>query len=104
MVREVQDRRGEGVDVFNLARIAEARGDLDRAEALHRESLAIAIEVQNGQDVADSYAYLGEFLISKRRKREEGCQMLSEAARLYETMGVPGAEEVRDTARRLVCR
>jgi tetratricopeptide (TPR) repeat protein len=101
--REVQDRRGEGVDLYRLALVAEARGDLDRAEALHRESLAIGIAVHNGQDIADSYAYLGQFLITKRSKREEGCQMLAEAARLYDEMGSPGAEEARVTARRLGC-
>jgi tetratricopeptide (TPR) repeat protein len=101
--REVHDRRGEGVVLFQLALIAEASGDLDRAEALHRESLAIGIEVQVGQDVADSYAYLGQFLITKRNKPEEGCQMLASAAQLYDQMGMPGAEEARETARLLGC-
>jgi hypothetical protein len=54
--REVQDRCSEGVDPYNLARIAESRDDLDRAEALHRGSLAISLEVQNGQVIADSSA------------------------------------------------
>ncbi len=101
--REVQDRQGEGVDLYELALIAEARGDLDRAEEMHRQSLAISIEVQSGYDIAQSYAYLGELLITKRDKREEGCQMLSEAARLYDEMGVPGSEDARQTARRLGC-
>jgi tetratricopeptide (TPR) repeat protein len=99
--REVQNREGEGVDLYSLALLAEARGDLDRAEALHRQSLALAIEVQNGQDIADSYWYLGEFLLTKREQRDEGCAMLAEAARLYEQMGVPGAERARVTAQAL---
>jgi tetratricopeptide (TPR) repeat protein len=101
--REVQDRRGKGVVLFKLALIAEAQGDLQRAEVLHRESLAIGNALQNGQDIADSHAYLGEFLITKRFKREEGCQMLAEAARIYEQMRVPGVERVRETAQRLGC-
>jgi tetratricopeptide (TPR) repeat protein len=101
--REEQDRRGEGVDLYSLALIAEAHGDLERAEALQRESLGIAREVQDGVGIADSCTYLGEFLITRRDKREEGCGMLAEAARLYEQMGVPGADEARATAQRLGC-
>ncbi len=101
--REVQDRQGEGVDLYELALIAEAQDELDRAETLHRESLAIGVEVLAGKDIADSYLYLGEFLITKRGKRDEGCSMLAEAARLYDAMGVPGAERARETARRLGC-
>ncbi|MGH2485802.1 MAG: tetratricopeptide repeat protein, partial [Ktedonobacterales bacterium] len=100
--REVQDRRGEGVDLYELALIAEAIGDLDQAETLHRQSLDIAIEVQAGQDIADSYAYLGEFLI-KRGKRGDGCRMLADAARLYDQMDIPGAEQTRERARELGC-
>jgi tetratricopeptide (TPR) repeat protein len=101
--REVQDRRGEGADLFQVAIIAEAQGDLDHAETLHRESLAVGLEVQAGLEVASSYAYLGEFLITKRGKRAEGCVMLAEAARLVDQMGVPGGDRARETARKLGC-
>lgn len=101
--REVQDRQGEGVDLYSLALIAEAHDDIDRAEALHRESLAIGIEVQDWLGVADSYSTLGEFLITQRGKREEGCTMLAEAARLYDQMGVSSGDDARETAQRLGC-
>ena len=102
-LREVQDRRGEGVILYSLALIAEQQGDLDRAETLHRDSLSIAIEVQSGRDIADSYSYLGTFLITKRQQREEGCGMLAEAARLYDEMGMPGGDRARATALLLGC-
>src|SRR5262249_2182560 len=101
--RKVQDRRGEGMGLSSLALVAEQRGELDLAEALHRESLAIGIEVQTGQDIADTYVHLGEFLITRRDQREEGCMMLKEAARLYEKMGMLAADDVRERARHLGC-
>jgi tetratricopeptide (TPR) repeat protein len=101
--REVQDRRGEGVVLYSLALIAEARGDLNRAEALHRESLAIGIAVQSGPDIADSWLVLGRFLIEHERNRDEGCQMLRDAISLYHEMGLPGEQQARATARLLGC-
>ena len=101
--REVQDRRGEGVDLSSLGQIAQRRGRLDAAEGYFQQGLAILREVQDWPDVATLLGILGEFLITKRGKREEGCAMLEEAARLYEEMGVPGAEEARETAKRLGC-
>ena len=103
IMQQVGDRKGEGVALYKLALLAEVQGDFDRAEMWHRDSLAIAIEVQAVQDTADSYAYLGEFLITQRNHPEEGCPMLAEAARLYDQMGVGGGDEVRATMRRLGC-
>jgi hypothetical protein len=77
---------------------------LDEAEASHRESLRIAYDVQSPQDIADSLAALGRFLLEHQRDtRGKGCQMLQDVAALYELMGVPGAEQARETARRLGC-
>lgn len=69
--REVQYRRGEGVVFYQLAILA---------EALHRESLAIGIEVQASGCVR-ILCLLGVFLIEKRGKQGEGCATLAEAAR-----------------------
>jgi hypothetical protein len=46
---------------------------------------------------------LGRFLIEHERNRDEGCQMLRDAIRLYHEMGLPGEQVARDTARRLGC-
>jgi tetratricopeptide (TPR) repeat protein len=101
--REIQDRKGEGVVLYYLALIAEQRDNLNEAEAYHRESLDISLEVENGRDIADSLSTLGIFLLEHERNRDEGCQMLAEAARLYDQMGIPGADEARETARQLGC-
>jgi len=103
IMQQVGDTRGEGVALYQLALLAQVQGDFDRAEMWLRESLAIAIEVHAVQDAADSYAYLGEFLVTRRNHPADGCPMLAEAARLYDAMGVPGGDEVRATMRRLGC-
>jgi hypothetical protein len=103
-MRAVGDQRGEGVALYKLALLFERQGDLDRAEDYHRQSLQLSIVVQAPQDIADSYAYLGEFLITRRQKRDEGCAMLTEAARLYEQLGLAArAGAVREAAQRLGC-
>lgn len=103
IMRQVGDRQQEGVALYKLALILEKNGDLDQAEDYHRKSLAIAIGVQATQDIADSYAYLGAFLIEQRNKREEGCGMLAEAARRYDAMGMPGGDKARAKAEELGC-
>jgi tetratricopeptide (TPR) repeat protein len=101
--REVGDRQDEGVVLFQLAMLAERKGNQWRAEILLRGSLAIANEMQDGQGIADTCAHLGEFLISRRGKREEGCEMLAEAVRWYDQMGTLRANETRERAHQLGC-
>ncbi|HEY7834597.1 MAG TPA: TIR domain-containing protein [Ktedonobacterales bacterium] len=104
IMREVGDRKGEGVALYKLALMAETNDNLDRAEALHRDSLGIGIAINAVQDIADSYAYLGAFLLKyERGKPGEGCEMLHDAARLYDEMGMPGGDEARATARQFGC-
>ena len=74
ILREVQNRRGEGLVLFQLAQIAAAHNEFDRAETLHRESLAIAREIEHTRDIADSLQVLGELLLEQRpgTREEEG--------------------------------
>ena len=46
------DRQGEAYSLNNLGNIAELRGDLDEAERLHNESLAIKREIGDRQGEA----------------------------------------------------
>ncbi len=101
--REVQDRRGEGVDLSTLGVIAAEGGRDDEAEAYYRQGLAALQEAQDAINFAGVSVAFGEFLITKRNKREEGCAMLAEAARLYDAMGIPGGERARETMRELGC-
>jgi tetratricopeptide (TPR) repeat protein len=101
--REVQDRRGEGVVLAQLAVIAAAQGHDDEAEARYRQGLAALEETQDRINFAGVSVAFGEFLITERNQREEGCVMLAEAARLYDAVGVPGGDEARQTMRRLEC-
>ena len=73
--REVQDRRGEGVILYYLARIAQEREDFESAEALHRQSLQIARDIGSDVDIAPSLVALGQLLIEQRDARHEGCQL-----------------------------
>lgn len=92
LARALGDRFQEERDLVMLASCAIARSDLDEAEALHRESLAVALKLSREsmplpnandadvlEEVADSYALLGQFLAEERDKRLEGRQMLAEA-------------------------
>jgi tetratricopeptide (TPR) repeat protein len=80
-----------------LAQCAIGRGNLDEAEALYRESLAVTLrltpesmpsphatdETDVIDAIAESYAILGCFLAEQRGKRMEGLQMLAEAETRY---------------------
>jgi tetratricopeptide (TPR) repeat protein len=101
--REVQDRQGEGVVLAYLALIAENRERYDEAESYYRAALSLALATEDSSNTASMSSALGELLILHRGKRDEGCQMLKQAAQLYEQMGVPGAEDVRERAQRLGC-
>lgn len=73
---------GLGVATFN-------RGDLDTAEDLLRQTLAVArtLDLKHRDEHADVSAHVGEFLCAYRDKREEGCQMLAEAQVIYHELG-----------------
>jgi tetratricopeptide (TPR) repeat protein len=102
--REVQDRQGEGVDLWLLAWIAEARGDMGHAEAFYRQSLASAVEGQDRLGIADAKAGLGALLIGQRGQSDEGCRFLTEAAGLYDDLGLAQeADRTWMTAQQLGC-
>lgn len=87
LAREQGERFREERDLHGLAEVAEAAGDLDRAESLYRESLAVARLIADTavaeEEVADGNAVLGEFLIVARGRRDEGRRLLEEAERGY---------------------
>ncbi len=92
--------------LFQLAQIAAAHNEFDRAETLHRESLAIAREIEHTRDIADSLQVLGELLLEQRpgTREEEGCTLLREALQLYTQLGAQdAAERTRETLQRLGC-
>jgi tetratricopeptide (TPR) repeat protein len=98
-------RRSMGVILFRLAEVAETMGDLDSAEALHRDSLGIAIALKNDRDLADSLSELGRFLNERRGDRNQGCQCFGEAVQVYKQLGLTDREdEVRAIARELGCQ
>jgi tetratricopeptide (TPR) repeat protein len=97
LARSAGDRFEEERYLGYLAQCAIGRGDLDAAEALYRESLAVALrltpenmpspratdETDVLDEIADTYSLLGQFLIERRDKRLEGLQMLAEAETRY---------------------
>jgi tetratricopeptide (TPR) repeat protein len=103
IAREIRDRRSEGDAVFGLGQLAEERGEFSAAEQRFRESLTIARETQRGPEIAEFGLALGRLLIERRGNREEGCALLREAAQRYTNMGMPEAQEARETLQRLGC-
>ncbi len=97
LARAAGDRFEEERYLGYLAQCAIARGDLDEAETLYRESLVVTLRLTpeslpspratDNTDVidaiAESYAILGLFLAEHRGKRTEGLQMLAEAETRY---------------------
>ncbi len=65
----------------NLALVVQRRGDLDRAEGLYREVLAIdqAVYGERHADVAHDYFNLGTFLYRHRGHRDEGTRYVQVA-------------------------
>jgi tetratricopeptide (TPR) repeat protein len=101
--REVQDRQGEGANLAYLALLAVNLGQYEQAESYYRAALALTQETEDASNIASMSVDLGRLLIVHRNKRDEGCQLLAEAARVYDQMGVPGAEEAREIAGQLGC-
>jgi Tfp pilus assembly protein PilF len=96
LTRAMGDRFHEERYLGYLAGCAAARGDMDEAEALHRESLAVARtltrerlpfphpeEADVLEEVADTYAVVGHFLVEERNQRQEGIRLLAEAEARY---------------------
>ncbi len=96
LARTVGDRFREERDLCDLARCAIARGDADGAEALYREGLAVALKLTRESlpfahpddadvldEVADTYAVVGSFLVEQRGQGLEGRRMLAEAEARY---------------------
>jgi uncharacterized protein HemY len=101
--REVGDSRWEARALQYLGRTAEAQADLDRAETLFRDSLAIATARDLGPEIAEAQLALGRLLAERLDRREEGCPLLLEASRRFAAMGMPEVVEAREAVARLGC-
>jgi tetratricopeptide (TPR) repeat protein len=102
--REIQDRLGEGVGLANLGQIAEGTERWDDAEQFYREGLHALRATEDAINSASIASILGQLLIERQGKPDEGCQLLAEAISIYHRMGLEDNEqEVRDLAQRLGC-
>ncbi|MFI5273174.1 MAG: tetratricopeptide repeat protein [Ktedonobacterales bacterium] len=101
--REVGDSRWEARALQYLGRTAEAQADLDRAETLFRDSLAIATARDLGPEIAEAQLALGRLLAERLDRREEGCPLLLEASRRFAAMGMPEVVAAREAVARLGC-
>ena len=82
------NRHGEAISLGNLGITAGKRGDLDEAERLHRESLAILRDIGNRDGEATSLLNLGIIMNSKGQHDEER-RMNTEAVRIRRELGIP---------------
>ena len=100
---EVENQRGVGANYHHLGVIAEQLGEVAQAGDLLRQSLAIARAVESEPDIARGLLSLGQFLIVHQGSRDEGCNMVAEAARLYQRMGRREAAHAEETVAKLGC-
>jgi tetratricopeptide (TPR) repeat protein len=101
--REVQDRQGEGVVLAQLGLIARDSGKLDDAERYFTDCLSLMRDVQDAFNEGMISQILGEFLIQRRGKVDEGCALLSSAVHIFQSMGIPDEQDARALAQRLGC-
>ncbi len=96
LAREAEDRPKEARVLRESAALMQ-RGrqrsrQLDRAERLFRESLAMAQNVGAPLDIADAQFDLGRYLVQRRDHRgnpNEGYELLTKATRAYAALGLP---------------
>ena len=95
MLRERLDYRAYiAVESGNLAAVERELGNLDQAEALTRESLAMAFELESAYVIPYALADLGG-LASERGSHEHGARLLGAADAAFARAGLvmdPGAE------------
>ena len=56
----MQDKRTEGVALYNFGRLARKSGDLERAESLYKDALPILQSERNLRDEGWTLAFLGQ--------------------------------------------
>lgn len=101
IARETEDRHGESVVLALLARIAERRGELEQAEMRLRASLSLAKEGENKPAEAETMLALGIFTAEHLGEREEGQELIRQAAESFSAMGLPQATQAWEEAERL---
>ncbi|MBA2392091.1 MAG: tetratricopeptide repeat protein [Ktedonobacterales bacterium] len=97
------DRRWEARTKCALGHLAEARDDVAQADIWYRSSLTLAIERMLGPECAEAQFALGCLLSIQHIHHEEGCLLLREAARVFNEMGLPEAEEARVAVKQFGC-
>ncbi len=100
---EVQDLRGVAVDLFSLGQVLEAQGNYPTAALSFEEAMTAMREIGDNINYPEGALQLGALLITQLDQKERGCALLAEAIRIREELGLPGAEEARETARQLGC-
>jgi tetratricopeptide (TPR) repeat protein len=103
IMRDVGDTREEGVALGKLGQTAQIRGQMEEAETYYRGCLDIMRAVGDSLNEGMICMILGEFLITQRGKRDEGCVLLNSAIRIFHEMGVPQEQDAREKAQRLGC-
>ncbi len=90
---DIDDRRYIVGTLYSIGRLAEAQHDLGRAEAEYREGLKLAIELDQGPEIALGQLALGPLLAERLDRRQEARPLLAEAAQRLTEMDVPEAQE-----------
>jgi len=85
---QLDSKEGMARSYGNLGVVHLARGDLDKAEEMHRKALVLHEEIDNKEGVADSYGDLG--LVSRNRgDLESCCSYWHLSCDLYIEIGMP---------------
>ncbi len=80
--RELGDKDNEAMSLNNLAVVAKAKGDLERALALHRESLAMQPEAQQAATLGNMAS-----IHSDRKEYKQAIKLSRKAIEIFERNG-----------------
>ena len=84
----MSDRKGKAASLNKLGNIARKRGDLDVAERLYRESLAITKEIDDRGGEATLLKNLGS-IADRRGDQDEAHRCYTESVRIKREIVIP---------------
>jgi predicted ATPase/class 3 adenylate cyclase len=87
LFREVSDRRGEAITLYNMGHSYGDRGDLDRAKACLEQSIQISKEIGAQDTMAFPLAVLGFYVHGPRADFHAAVSVVQEALRLLRRAG-----------------